>query len=79
MNTYIKTKDGKEWILWSDEIEAQEVILIPLSECDHSGNYDPEFSTTQIYTYSDIEHRMPYREYFESIRENFFKNNQNIS
>jgi len=56
---YIKTIDGKEWKLWSDNIDEETMHVIPK---DKEHEFDVEFDTCDMITYKDV----------ESFKENHF-------
>lgn len=52
MHTYVKLKDGRIMIIWSDNTDEETMSLYPLSQKD---DFDAEWDTLYTYPYSDIE------------------------
>jgi hypothetical protein len=55
MNTYFKTKNGKIYILWSDNTKEETYSGIPEHDWTSGyGGYDPEFFITETIPYSEV-------------------------
>ncbi len=52
MNTYIKLKNGKIWILWSDNVEEKTMHVYSL---DRKDDWDAEWDRLTVINYSDVE------------------------
>ncbi len=52
---FCRLKNGKGFVVYSDNAEDETMDLISLDQCDEHGRYDVENITTGNYKYSEVD------------------------